>query len=146
MSRKLFQITIVHISKGEKILFYALFSVLIFAIRSFGLGYTENDLIMENGQLEITGLHGEKIPLSEIQLVELPDKRPSLRNKINGFSMGNRKKGFFKTDSGERIKAIINSNARPWILITKKIRRKKIFFVKRTIERNKLPAAEKSFT
>ncbi|MEO9892049.1 hypothetical protein [Aurantibacter sp.] len=106
--------------KHRKIIFYALIGVLIFAIGTVGIGYTDNELILDNGQLEITGLYGEKMPVSDIQLIELTDKRPSLRNRINGFSMGNRKKGFFRTNSGENVKALINSHARPWILITKK--------------------------
>jgi hypothetical protein len=75
---------------------------------------------LDNNQLLITGLYGEEIPISEIQLIELTNKRPSLRKRISGFSTGNRKKGFFRTNGGEKIKAIINSNVRPWILITKK--------------------------
>ena len=106
--------------KHRKIIFYALVGVLILAIGAVGIGYTDNKLILDNGHLEITGLYGEKMPVSDIQLIELTDKRPSLRKRVNGFSMGNRKKGFFKTNSGEKIKAIINSYARPWILITKK--------------------------
>lgn len=105
--------------KHRKIIFYALISVLIFAIGTVGFGYTENELILDNGQLEITGLYGEKIPVSDIQLIELTNKRPSLRKRINGFSMGSRKKGFFRTNGGEKIKAIINSNFKPWILIIK---------------------------
>ncbi len=106
--------------KQRKIIFYALIGVLIFAIGTIGMGYTDNKLILENGYLEITGLYGEKILVSDIHLIELTDKKPSLRKRINGFSMGNRKKGFFKTNSGERLKAIINSSVRPWILITKR--------------------------
>ena len=105
--------------KHKRIIFYTLIGILIIAIRSVGIGYTENDLILKNGQLEITGLYGEEIPLSEIKSIELTDKRPSLRTRINGFSAGNRKKGYFRTNGGEKIKAIINSNVKPWILITK---------------------------
>ena len=106
--------------KQKKIIFYALIGVLLFAIGSVGIGYTENKLILEDGHLEITGLYGEEIPLSAIQLIELTEKRPSLRRRIYEYSFGSRKKGLFKTNGGENIKAIINSNARPWILITKK--------------------------
>lgn len=46
----------------KKIIFYALIGILIVAIGSVGIGYTENDLILKNGQLKITGLYGEEIP------------------------------------------------------------------------------------
>ncbi|TMM57543.1 hypothetical protein FEE95_13775 [Maribacter algarum] len=106
--------------KQKRLIFYVLVGVMIFAIGAVGLGFTDNELIIEDGQLEITGQYGEAIPLADIQLIELTEKRPSLRRRINGFSFGSRKKGFFRTTGGEKVKAIINSNARPWILITKK--------------------------
>ncbi|KQC29838.1 hypothetical protein [Flagellimonas eckloniae] len=106
-------------TKHKKIIFYALIGVLTLTIGPVGIGYTENDLILKNGQLEITGLYGEEISPSEIKSIELIDKRPSFRKRINGFSTGNRKKGYFRTNGGEKIKAIINSNTKPWILITK---------------------------
>ncbi|WP_396637411.1 hypothetical protein [Maribacter sp. R77961] len=106
--------------KHKKIIFYALIAVMVIAIGTIGLGFSENKLILEDGHLEITGQYGEEIPVSDIQLIELTEKRPSLRRRINGFSFGSRKKGLFRTNGGEKIKAIINSNARPWILITKK--------------------------
>lgn len=93
---------------------------MVLAIGAVGLGFTENKLILEDGHLEITGIYGEEIPVADIQLIELTEKRPSLRRRINGFSLGTRKKGLFKTNGGEKIKVIINSNPRPWILITKK--------------------------
>ena len=106
--------------KHKKIIFYALIAVMVLAIGAVGLAFTENKLILEDGHLEITGLYGEEIPVADIQLIELTEKRLSLRRRINGFSFGTRKKGLFKTNGGEKIKAIINYNPRPWILITKK--------------------------
>ena len=107
-------------TKHKKTISYMLSGVLIFAIGIVGIGYMDNELILEDGRLEITGLYGTEIPLSDIQLIELTEKRPSLQRRINGYSFGSRKKGFFRTNDGERIKAIINSNVCPWILITKK--------------------------
>lgn len=105
--------------KHRKIIIYAFVGVLLFTVGSVGIGYTENELIWDNGNLKISGLYGEEIPFSDIKSIELTDKRPSLRGRINGFSTGNRKKGYCRTSGGEKIKAIINSNIRPWILITK---------------------------
>jgi len=83
------------------------------------LGFTGNELIFNNQKIEITGVYGETIPLSEIKSIELVKKRPGLSRKIHGFSIGYRKKGYFKTKDGEKIKAIINKDYLPWILIIK---------------------------
>ena len=106
--------------KHKKIIFYTLVGVLLFAFGTIGLGLSENKLLLENEHIEITGVYGEKIPVSDIRSIELTDKRHSLKRRTNGFSRAGRKKDFFKATSGEKIKLIINSQVRPWILITKK--------------------------
>jgi hypothetical protein len=88
--------------KHKKIILYVLIGVFVLAIGVVGIGYTENELRLDNGHLQINGLYTEEIPVSEIELIELTDKRTSLRKRVNGFSMGNRKKGFFETESGEK--------------------------------------------
>lgn len=101
-------------------LVYAFIGIVIFAFVSVSFGYTENRIAINETYVKITGRWGEKVPITDIASIELTSKRPSLSRRINGFSMGDRKKGFFATGTGERIKVIINSPVLPWILITKK--------------------------
>lgn len=103
----------------RKTLFYVLVGVLLITFISVAIGFTDNEIVLQKEHLEITGIYGEKILISEIRTLELTNKRPVLRRRINGFSMGNRKKGIFRTNDGNRVKVFINSHAKPWILITK---------------------------
>lgn len=105
--------------RDKKILVYAIVGIVIFTFVSVSFGYTENRMVINETYVKITGRYGEKVPIIDIASIELTNKRPSLSRRINGFSMGNRKKGFFATGKGEKIKAIINSPSLPWILITK---------------------------
>lgn len=47
--------------------------------------------------------------------------------KTNGFALGSSRKGYFKTEEGEIIKLILNSNTKPYLLLTKK-NGEKIYF------------------
>ena len=55
------------------------------------------------------------------------DQGPSLSKRTNGYSLGFRKKGHFKTTQGEKIKLFINSKEKPWVLI-EKINGQKIYY------------------
>ena len=131
--------------RDKKILIYAIIGVAIFAFVSVSFGYTENRLVMDETYVEITGLYGEKVPITEISSIELTKKRPSLSRRINGFSTGNRQKGFFATGKGEKIKAIINSPSTPWILITKKSGEKIYYSSNRESNRSIFKRLEKKF-
>lgn len=131
--------------RDKKILIYAILGIVIFAFVSVSFGYTENRLVLNETVLEITGLYGEKIPRVEIGSIELTNKRPSLSRRISGFSTGNRKKGFFATGKGEKIKAIINSQRTPWILIIKKSGEKIYYSSNRESNKNIFKRLEKKF-
>lgn len=106
--------------KFRKTLLNLVIALIIIAFASFSLGFNENNLLMREKFIKITGPYGEKIPVNEINSIELTSRRPSLSRKMFGTSTGNRLKGYFATGKGEKIKVIINSNITPWILITKK--------------------------
>ncbi|NLO50143.1 MAG: hypothetical protein GX103_03125 [Bacteroidales bacterium] len=44
---------------------------------------------------------------------------PRITLKTNGFALGSINKGYFKTEDGEIIKLILNSDNKPYILFTK---------------------------
>lgn len=131
--------------RDKKILIYAIIGVAIFAFVSVSFGYTENRLVMDETYVEITGLYGEKVPIKDIASIELISKRPNLSKRISGFSTGNRKKGFFATGKGEKIKAIINSQRTPWILIIKKSGEKIYYSSNRESNKNIFKRLEKKF-
>lgn len=75
---------------------------------------------VENNKIKITGIYETEINKSEIQSISLVNQLPEL-NKIDGIVTREVVKGHFKTESGERVNAIINQEDNlPYILITTK--------------------------
>ncbi|MEI8048480.1 MAG: hypothetical protein WCI92_13940 [Bacteroidota bacterium] len=65
-------------------------------------------------------MYGEEISASGILFVCLVDSLPIITLRINGFGLGNIRKGYFRTSNGVVVKLIMNSGNNPCILITKK--------------------------
>ena len=84
-------------------------------------------MIVADNIIEFRGSYGEEIPRNEVKSVELVDHLPKITIRTNGFSLGIIRKGYFKTKDGEIVKLILNSDTKPYILITKK-NGKKIYF------------------
>ena len=93
----------------------------------FHLGLKEDKLIVHSESIEFEGSYGEVLNQSEIQSIEFVKQLPKITLKTNGFALGRISKGYFKTDQGETIKLIINSDKEPYILFTK-TNGKKIYF------------------
>ena len=93
----------------------------------FYYGNVENQLTIEENQIVISGMYGEKIPLERIQSIQLTEGLPTLTKRINGFSSSGLKKGKFKTADKEIIKLLINQNVTQYILIDK-IKGKDVYY------------------
>jgi len=91
---------------------------LVSIITLFWYSFSDNDLIVHSQGLELKGMYGESLEESEIDRVELIYELPGIALRTNGFALGSSRKGYFKTESGEIIKFILNTDASPFILIT----------------------------
>jgi hypothetical protein len=80
----------------------------------------DNEITLNKNYLEIHGRYGEKISLQQVSEVKVSKNLPEIKVRSNGVSMGNIKKGFFKTSSGERVKLIVNTPEQPYLEIIKK--------------------------
>lgn len=83
-----------------------------------GYGFKENELSLNSESIEINGIYGETLKRSEIQSIEVVSKLPEITLRTNGFALGTTNKGYFKTEKGEIIKLILNSDNAPYILFT----------------------------
>lgn len=92
---------------------------LIFVAALFLYGFQESKLILNQDQIELTGIYGEKIDFKEVKSVELVEKLPVIVMKTNGFSTGDIRKGYFKTDDGVVVKILQQEAKSALILITK---------------------------
>ena len=97
---------------------------LIFIIVILGIGFKENKLAVHPDRIKIEGSYGEVLPLKNIKSISLTDELPKMTMKVNGFALGDIKKGYFKTSDGEIIKLILDQDSKPYILITKNSGRK----------------------
>lgn len=96
-----------------------LVGVLVFAMAMLAWGYKETELVYSAEGIAFKGIYGERISHDEIASVYLVDQLPNITRKTNGYSLGVIKKGYFRTEEGERVKLLLNSAQRPVICITK---------------------------
>ncbi len=113
--------------KDAKIGVVILIVILIGVSSIFMLGLRDNRLIISEQAITIKGMYGETLPKSEIKSIETVDSLPKIKIKTTGFALGQISKGYFKTENGEKIKLLLNSHRKPYILFTKKDD-KKIYF------------------
>lgn len=109
-------------SKNHGIWPIILISVVILVISiSFGFAVKNNELLIENQSIEISGIYGETIAFENIQKIELDVPIPDISYKTNAFALGNNfSKGYFKTTNGTIIKLILNGTDKNVVKITKK--------------------------
>lgn len=92
---------------------------LIFIVVMFIRDFKETKLILNSNSIEFKGDYGETVPFEKIKSILLVEEKPKIVQRINGFSAGTIKKGFYKTDTGEKVKLIINAENKAYILIIK---------------------------
>lgn len=105
---------------------------LLFVLGVLGYGFKENKLIVNSQSIEITGFYGETLYPETIQSLVLTKNLPAISYKSNGFALGPIRKGYFKTDDGTTLKLIMNSDSKPYLLITKTDGKEIYFSAKKT--------------
>lgn len=106
-------------SRKNKIGGFVLLGVFIFIIVLFGSNLKEDKIIINSDSIEFEGSYGEVVPKNQIKSIELVSDKPKITLRTNGFALGTIKKGYFKTDKGEKVKLILNGDNKPYILLTK---------------------------
>lgn len=106
-------------AKKNKIGLLLLAIGLIFIVVMFIRDFKETKLILNSNSIEFKGDYGETVPFEKIKSIQLVHEKLKIVQRINGFSAGTIKKGIYKTDTGEKIKLIINAENKAYILITK---------------------------
>ena len=86
----------------------------------FFRGFRKNEMTVRNSEIEIGGMYGETIKMSDVARVGLSDELPSIKMKSNGFAVGKTRKGYFKTKTGERVMLLIDTEEKPMLLLTLK--------------------------
>jgi hypothetical protein len=82
------------------------------------VGLCDSRLQLEGSQLEMTGLYGQELELSDIRQVEVVKELPELTFKTNGFALAHHKKGWFRTRDGRIVKLLVNTRVQPFLKIS----------------------------
>lgn len=111
-------------SKGSsalwnKVVIFIMIGTLLFVVGLLGYGFKENKLVFDAQRIEIKRIYGETLSQNQIESIELVNQLPNITYKTNGFALGSIKKGYFKTENGEMVKLILNSDNKPYILFVK---------------------------
>ncbi|MEL6590751.1 MAG: DUF3784 domain-containing protein [Bacteroidota bacterium] len=80
-------------------------------------GRQGNDILVTEEALVIEGMYGETISWNDISRIDQLDQLPSIDSRINGFSDGERLKGYFRTEAGDKVKMIVERANRPYLHI-----------------------------
>lgn len=91
--------------------------LIIFVFYEFNNGLKDNEIIVSPKKIEITGDYGLEIKITDLKSVELVKQLPKISSKTNGFELEIIKKGYFRTESDEKVKLLINSKKTPIILL-----------------------------
>ncbi len=110
-----------------KIVFILLISLIVIIVYQAYINSQPNEFVRTKNYIEFTGSYGTKIYYSEIQNIQQINKPPKIESRINGFFLGNIKKGKFKIESGEIVHLLIDESYRPILKVTLK-NQKKLFF------------------
>lgn len=94
-----------------------LICTLVFVMGLFGLGYRDNELLLTDKGIDISGMYGVKIKAEELVSIELISRSPATSARLNGFATGSIRKGIFKSAEGERIRLIVNDPQKPVVKI-----------------------------
>lgn len=98
--------------------------VVLLLVYPITYGIIPSKAIITNKTVTLSGLYGLKIPISDIKLIELTDKVPSINYRTNGFSLGKISKGEFILKNFGKCHLLINSSYPLYIIISTKNRDK----------------------
>ncbi|WMW78678.1 DUF3784 domain-containing protein [Flavobacterium sp. 20NA77.7] len=111
-------------STKQRILLYAVMTGLLALIIGILYGFQEtlkeNELHTSATKIELTGSYGATLQKQDILAVYLVNELPPMAHKTNGFALETVKKGYFRTQIGEKVKLLLNSNQKPILLIETK--------------------------
>ena len=80
--------------------------------------YIESSVIVDDRQIRITGIYGERIPIEQLNQVFLADTLPAITLRTNGIAIGSIRKGYFRSSSLQRnVKLLLHSRSAPFLYI-----------------------------
>ncbi|OAV75268.1 hypothetical protein Barb7_01124 [Bacteroidales bacterium Barb7] len=103
--------------KSTKILLLFPVSITILITVFLFVSSKEPSIHIEHGNINITGLYGETVPIKEIKHIQILDTIPEIRLRTNGFAFGSIRKGHFLVEGLGNVKLFLSSSSAPYIEI-----------------------------
>ncbi|KEO72304.1 DUF3784 domain-containing protein [Anditalea andensis] len=92
--------------------------VLVFSIGGIGYGLIPSSVHFHQDSIKFTGMYGTEIDYAKIENVKLTGKRPGIRGRTNGLSLGPIRKGFFTVDGFGKSRLLVHSKQGPYLIIS----------------------------
>jgi hypothetical protein len=92
--------------------------VLVFSFGGLAYGLIPSKVHINDDSVQFSGMYGTIINIAEIENVQLTGKRPGIRGRTNGLSLGSVKKGFFRVDGYGKSRLLIHSHQGPYLIIS----------------------------
>lgn len=95
----------------------------VLVITAIGVGYLfysgsqTSDLLVSKEGIQVTGMYDYELSFDEIASITIVSELPNMKRKVNGYAVGDTKKGHFTTSSGERVHLVINRKASEYLEI-----------------------------
>lgn len=99
-------------------------AVFVAIVAMFAYSLQDNPVEIRAEIIKIGGDYGIDLPIKDLKSIELVNELPEMTSKINGFALQNIEKGLFRTSTDEKVKLLINSQNKPFILIITKTNEK----------------------
>ena len=99
-------------------------AVFVGIVAMFTYSLQDNPVEIRAEIIKIGGDYGIDLPIKDLKSIELVNELPEMTSKIDGFALQNIEKGLFRTSTDEKVKLLINSQNKPFILIITKTNEK----------------------
>ncbi|MBA3986584.1 MAG: DUF3784 domain-containing protein [Flavobacteriales bacterium] len=92
--------------------------VFIFVAGLIAYAFFPTQVQYDSDTVKFTGMYGTEIIVAEIENIQSTGKRPGIKARTNGFSLGRVQKGFFSIDGLGRCRLLFNSRNPPYLIIS----------------------------
>lgn len=118
----------------------------VFVVGLFIYGSMPSKTTFKDASIEFSGMYGFEMNFAEIDRVSLADSLPEIQLRINGYSFGGVKKGYFRLDQFGKCQLMIQSKNPPYLIILKKNAGHVILNLEDSSETRRIYNRMKSFT
>lgn len=104
-------------AKKTRIEYRVISAIFLFIAGVLIYGIIPTKIIIDQQSIQIKGMYGMDIPISDISKITLKDNIPAITIRTNGFSVGSISKGYYNLAELGNCKLYLHSGNGPYIII-----------------------------